>query len=254
MLVTFEVEGRVAVITLARPEARNAISWDMAVELAAAFERLESDPSLWVGVLAADGPAFSVGADLKAPLPAEGAGPPKRAGTLHPVFTQRRTKPVVAAVDGVAAGGGFELVLDCDLVVASPAARFLLPEVRWSLIAAAGGAIRLHQYLPRNVAMDLLLTGRELTCEEALRWGLVNRTAAPGEARSVGVTFAQELCRAGPIAVRETRRVLLAASRPGEQEHWDALDAALAAAVGAADFQEGISSFLEKRPARWIGA
>src|SRR5262245_24711677 len=109
----------------------------MALELADAFGRLESDAGLWAGVLAAEGPAFSVGADLKAATPEGDAGPPKRAGTLHPIFAQRRTKPVVAAVDGVAAGGGFELVLDCDLVVASPGARFLLPEVRWSLIAAA---------------------------------------------------------------------------------------------------------------------
>jgi enoyl-CoA hydratase/carnithine racemase len=254
VLVEVEVQGRVAVVTLSRPEARNAISPEMAAALAAALDRLEEDPDLWVGVLAAEGQAFSVGADLKAGDATEVTGPPPRAGTLNPIFTRPRRKPLVAAVDGVAAGGGFELVLDCDLVVASPAARFLLPEVRWSLVAAAGGAIRLHQYLPRNVAMDLLLTGRPLTCEEAFRWGLVNRLAEPGEARTVAVGFAEELCQAGPVAVRETRRVLLAASRPDEAAHWAALDEALAAATGAADFQEGIRSFLEKRPARWTGA
>lgn len=253
MFVEFEDLRPIAVITLKRPKAWNAVNPQMADELAAALGRLETDPSLWVGVLAAEGPAFSVGADLKAGGPGEGAGLPPRAGTLHPILTRPREKPLVAAVEAVAAGGGFELVLECDLVVASTAARFLLPEVKWSLIAAAGAAIRLHQYLPRNVAMDLLLTGRPLEVEEAHRWGLVNRLVPAGSALSGAVELARQLCEGAPIAVRESRRVFLQACRGDEELLWEASDAGLAAATESQDFPEGIRSFLEKRAPRWQG-
>jgi len=251
--IEVQCEPPTMVIVLHRPEALNAITPEMAYELASALDRLESDPSLWVGVLAAEGPAFSVGADLKGAQSSDRSVKPPRAGTLNPVLSRQRQKPLIAAVDGVAAGGGFELVLDCDLVVASTSARFLFPEVKWSLVAAAGGAMRLHQFLPRNVAMDLLLTGRELTAAEAHRWGLVNRLVEPGGAREAAVAYAREVCRMGPVAVRETRRVFLEATRPNEDQLWEASDGALAAAVGADDFEEGIRSFFEKRPPRWTG-
>src|SRR4051794_9576719 len=121
MLIGFESHGRVAEIVLARPDSWNAITPEMADELAAALAWFESDPGLWVGVLTADGPAFCVGADLKAAASVDRSGRPPRAGFLNAVMTKPRTKPLIAAVDGVAAGGGFELVLDCDLVVASTA-------------------------------------------------------------------------------------------------------------------------------------
>jgi enoyl-CoA hydratase len=254
LLVDFEDHRPIGLIVLNRPAAWNAINPAMADELAAAIARLESDPELWVGVLAARGPAFSVGADLKAAASGERSGGPMRGGFLNPVVTRPRSKPLIAAVEAVAAGGGFELVLECDLVVASTSARFLLPEVKWSLIAAAGGAIRLHQHLPRNVAMDLLLTGRELGAEEAHRWGVVNRLVAPGEALATAMAYAAEVCEAAPVAVRESRRVLLAASAGDEEDLWLASDVGLAAATGATDFAEGMRSFLEKRPPRWQGS
>jgi len=258
MLVEFERQGCIGILSLNRPERLNALSLALVDELSSALTSFESAPDLWVGVLTAHGPVFSAGGDLK---PAQGpqAGPrptgaqvhPNRGGNLNAIITRARSKPLIAAVEGTAAAGGFELVLECDLVVASSSATFILPEVKRSLIAAAGGTTRLHQFLPRNIAMELLLTGRPLPAPEAYRWGLVNRLVDPGSARSSALTLAREICQGAPFAVRETRRAFLAACRGDEDEAWRIADEALAAVIRSADFAEGIQSFLEKREPTW---
>ena len=253
MFVDFEDHKPVAVIVLNRPDKWNAVDPLMAADLARALERLESEPAFWVGVLTAVGPAFSVGADLKAGPSRDETGRIPRAGNLNPIIMQPRVKPLVAAVEAVAAGGGLELVLECDVVVASRLARFLLPEVTWSMVAAAGAAIRLHHYLPRNIAMDMLLTGAPLGAEDAHRWGLVNRLVEPGAARSAAMAYAREICEGAPTAVRETRRAFLAACRGDEDRAWEICDAALEAAMRSADHREGIRAFLERRPPSWQG-
>ena len=158
MTVDFEVRDRIAIITLNRPEARNAVSQQLAEDLEAAIDRLEADEDLWIGILCGNGPAFCAGADLKAIASGEARLTTRRGGFAG-LVRRTRTKPLIAAVEGPAVAGGTEIVLSCDLVVASTTARFGLPEVKRSLVANAGGLFRLPRALPRNVAMELALTG-----------------------------------------------------------------------------------------------
>ena len=166
MIVEFETRGRVAIITLNRPEARNAVSNELAVALEAAVDRLEDDDDLWLGVLAANGPVFSAGADLKA-VASGNANLGTERGGFGGFVTRDRVKPMIAAVDGFAVAGGCELVLACDMVVASSQAAFGLPEVKRSLVAMAGGTTRLPKKLPPNIAMEVALTGDRLPAARA---------------------------------------------------------------------------------------
>ena len=207
--VTLERVGPVLVITLDRPQARNAIDHVAAAQLEAAIDELEHDHGLRVGVLAATGPAFCAGADLRS----LGAGEPdavtERGGFAG--FTERiREKPVIAAVDGPAVAGGFEIVLACDLIVASGRAYFALPEVRLGLLATAGGLLRLPHSLPLHVAQSLALTGRPLDAERAFALGLVTDLVAPGEALDRACELAEEIATYPPQGVRWARRIVAA--------------------------------------------
>ena len=165
MVVTYEKVGKVRVITLDRAEARNAVSHDVSAELEAHLDTFESDDSAWVAILAANGPVFSAGADLKSV--SSGKGIETEKGGFAGLVRYPRTKPLIAAVDGAALAGGLEIVLACDLVVASSTARFGIPEVKRSLIAGAGGLFRLPASIARNVAMELALTGDPISAERA---------------------------------------------------------------------------------------
>src|SRR5215212_10266320 len=166
-MVEYRQEGRVAVLTINRPEARNAVNGDVARSMEAGLDRLEADDDTWVGVVTGTGPVFSAGADLKAIASGQAADLQTKRGGFGGITARERTKPLVAAVDGPALAGGCEIVLSCDLVVASTNARFGIPEVKRSLVAAAGGLFRLPRAIPRNVAMELALTGDPIDAERA---------------------------------------------------------------------------------------
>src|SRR5687768_9908765 len=172
-MVDYEVRGRVALLTINRPEARNAVNGAVASGMEEAIDRLEADDEVWVGVVTGTGPVFSAGADLKAIATGEAAALQTKRGGFAAIARRERTKPIIAAVNGPALAGGCEIVLSCDLVVASNEARFGIPEVKRSLVAGAGGLFRLPRALPKNVAMELALTGDPIDAQRAYELGLV---------------------------------------------------------------------------------
>src|SRR5437764_7813570 len=201
-MVEFETRGRVAVLTINRPEARNAVNGDVAQSMEAGIDRLEDDPELWAGVVAGVGPVFSAGADLKVIA----AGRPQdlltERGGFGGIARRERRKPMVAAVDGPALAGGCEIALACDMIVASRQAAFGIPEVKRSLVAAAGGLFRLPRALPRNVALEIVLTCDPIDAERAYALGLVNQPVEAGGALDAALAIAARICATAPLAVR----------------------------------------------------
>lgn len=251
--VGFDVVGRVGVITLRRPEVRNAVDSAVAAGIEAAVDRLESDASLRAGVLAAEGPVFCSGADLRVIAAGSAASFRTERGGFGGLVWRERSKVLVAAVDGPAVAGGFELALACDMVVASSAAWFSLPEVQRGLVAAAGGLFRLPRALPRNIALELAVTGRRLSAERALHFGVVNELVEPGAALSAAVRLADEVAAAAPVAVRESRAVVLAGASVDDTEAWRLTVEARTRNEATEDYKEGPRAFLEKRPPDWLG-
>tara|TARA_B100000809_G_scaffold69601_1_gene66918 strand:- start:340 stop:1101 length:762 start_codon:yes stop_codon:yes gene_type:complete len=252
MTVNFEIRDRIAIITLNRPEARNAVSQQLAEDLEAAIDRLEADDALWIGILCGNGPAFCAGADLKAIASGEARLTTKRGGFAG-LVRRVRTKPLIAAVEGPAVAGGTEIVLSCDLVVASTTARFGLPEVKRSLVANAGGLFRLPRAVPLNVAMEMALTGDDLDAEAAHRHGLVNRLVQPGHALATAVELAEAVNANAPLAVRASRRVVLAARLLEDDEAFEVAADATREVFRTEDFREGPRAFVEKRSPIWTG-
>jgi enoyl-CoA hydratase len=251
--IDFRTAGRCAVITIDRPEARNAVDPDVARGIEAAIDRLESDDELRAGVLTGVPPVFCAGADLKAIGAGRAAELSTARGGFAGLVRRRRAKPLIAAVDGPALAGGMELALACDLVVASERAVFGLPEVKRGLIAAAGGLIRLPQRVPPNVAMEHVLTGEPLDADAAHRHGLVNRLCAPGEALDAALALAERIAANAPFAVRTSREVLLEARDLDEQAAWAVSDAANERILTSEDVAEGVRAFVEKREPVWVG-
>ena len=252
MTVNFEIRDRIAIITLNRPEARNAVSQQLAEDLEAAIDRLEADDALWIGILCGNGPAFCAGADLKAIAAGEARLTTERGGFAG-LVRRVRTKPLIAAVEGPAVAGGTEIVLSCDLVVASTTACFGLPEVKRSLVANAGGLFRLPRALPTNVAMEMALTGDDLDAEAAHRHGLVNRLVQPGHALATAVELAEAVNANAPLAVRASRRVVLAARLLEDDEAFEVAANATREVFRTEDFREGPRAFVEKRSPIWTG-
>jgi len=252
MAVHFEVRNNVAVMTLDRPEARNAVDQQLAVDLEAAIDRFEADDTLWVAALQGAGPAFCAGADLKAVASGRADLTTERGGFAG-IVRRERSKPIIAAVEGPALAGGFEIVLSCDLVVAGADARFGIPEVKRSLIANAGGLIRLPRVLPRNLAMEMALSGEAIDAETAHRHGVVNRLVGAGGALDGALHLASEITANAPLAVRASRRVIVDGALLGDDEAF-ALSAEAAREVfRSEDFKEGPLAFIEKRPPKWQG-
>lgn len=251
MAVDLLIKGRVAVITIDRPEARNAVNADVANELEAAIDRMEDDDELWAGILTGAGPVFCAGADLKAIAAGQAASLSTAKGGFAGFANRERSKPVIAAVDGPALAGGCELVLACDLVVASTAAAFGVPEVKRSLAAAAGGLFRLPRLLPRNIAMEMVLTGDPISAQRARELGLVNELVDAGGALDAAYALAERICANAPLAVRASRRVVVAAASEDDATLWKMSFGALADLMQTEDFQEGPRAFIEKRPPIW---
>ncbi|MGY1723505.1 enoyl-CoA hydratase-related protein [Blastococcus sp. SYSU DS0533] len=246
--VVTEVQGRVLVVRIERDAKRNAIDGSVAHGLSEAFDLLEDDPDLWAGVLTGTPLVFSAGTDL-----GEGASPATERGGEYGLVRRRRSTPLIAAVEGPAFGGGFELALACDLVVASDSARFALPETRRGLVASSGALFRARRALPRAVATELLVAGTELDAARAHALGLVNRVVPAGQAAAEALALAAAICRSSPLAVRETMGALATLDEEGDRAGWAASDAALARVHRSADAREGIAAFLGRRVPEWRG-
>jgi enoyl-CoA hydratase len=248
MSVHVDDRGAVRVVTLDRPAARNAIDDALAERLHTALAELDTREDLRAAVITGAGGTFCAGMDLKAfaDRPRDDA-----ARALALVVRSRARKPVIAAVEGHAVGGGFELAATCDLVVAARDASFGLPEVRRSLVPAGGGLLRLPERLPFSVVMELALTGRPVGAERLHALGLVAQLADPGEALDAGIALAEEIAANGPLAVAAIKDLLWAGVE-GE-EAWAHQDTLVAAVNASEDAAEGVRSFLEKRAPRWSG-
>src|ERR687892_939253 len=253
MPVELEHRGPYAVIKINRPEARNAINGEVAQGIENAIDTIEADDSVWVGILTGVPPVFSAGADLKEINAGNAANLQTERGGFAGIVQRERTKPIIAAVDGPALAGGTEIVLACDLVVASTSATFGIPEVKRSLVAGAGGLFRLGRKLPLNIAMELAVTGDPITAEVAHHHGLVNRLVEPGQALDTAVALAEQICANAPVAVRESRKVVIEATHAPDEVGWKMSMEAMAAAMRSDDFREGLEAFIEKRPPRGRG-
>jgi len=245
--VTTEVHDRVLVVRLAREAKRNAIDVDMAEGISAALDRLDDDDSLWAGVLTGTTSVFCAGTDMRA-----GVHSTERGGQ-YGIIRRSRTKPLIAAVEGAALGGGFEVAMSCDLIVASTTARFGLPEVHRSLVPICGGLFRAPRVLPLNVAREMLLTGDPIEVDRAERLGLVNLITEPGAALDAAVALAQRICRNGPVAVRETMRFLAAIAADAEATGWAETVTSEAVIHSSEDTREGVMAFFERREPDWSG-
>ena len=260
--VGYEKRDRVATITMRRPEVLNAMNVGMHEELAWIWEDFESDPDVWVGVLTGSGDrAFSVGQDLKelADRDARGVAGLSSFGSRGkpgaPRLTDRFdiTKPLVAKVRGYALGGGFELALACDLIVASSDAEFGLPEVRLGLVAGAGGVFRLGRQLPPRVAVGYLLTGRRMTADDALRYGLVNEVVEPERLDVATQAWLDGLLRGAPLAVRATKQAMWRSLDLPLRDAFDEVYPAEELRKRSSDAKEGPRAFAEGRPPSWTG-
>jgi enoyl-CoA hydratase/carnithine racemase len=246
------IEPQIALVTLNRPEARNAVNGAVVSRMREIIGEIENDPDLWVAILTGSGrQAFCAGADLKEISAGRiDAVRSAEAGFAGFVFSSR-TKPWIGAINGPALAGGLELVLACELSIAAEHAVFGLPEVRRSLVAGAGGLWRLPRSIPRAIANRMILTGMSIDAATALSLGLVNDVVPENELMVRTLQLAREVCDAAPLAVREAMAVARAASLYGEPEFRVSAVEAMLRIRQTADFAEGPKAFVEKRPAKW---
>lgn len=247
--VRTERDGGVLVITIDRPHVRNAVDGEAARALAAALDELDGDDGLVAGVLTGAGGTFSSGMDLKAFL--AGERPEVKGRGLGGLTLTPPETPLIAAVEGYALAGGFEMVLACDLVVAAQDAVFGLPEVKRGLIAGSGGLLRLPARMPPGVAMEHVLTGAPIPAVDAHRWGLVNRLTPPGQALDGARALAREIAANGPVAVRASKALVTQAV---DAQAWRLQDVLLGRVLASQDAREGAAAFVDKRPPVWTGA
>jgi enoyl-CoA hydratase len=249
--VVVETEGRVMVITINRPEARNAIDGSVAAGIVAAIDDMESRDDVSVAVLTGAAGTFCAGMDLKAFMRGESPSIPGRG--FAGLTESPPAKPLIAAVEGWALAGGCELALSADIVVAGSSAKFGLPEVKRGLVAAGGGLLRLQKAMPYSLAMLTALTGDPITAADAERHGLVTVLAEDGEALSTAKDIAAKIASNGPLAVRATKRIIAEHSKWTDPAAFDWQRTITVPVRGSADAKEGARAFAEKRPPRWRG-
>jgi enoyl-CoA hydratase len=249
--VLTERRGGVLVITLNRPEVRNAIDTETAWAVSHALDQLDGDRALVAGVLTGTGSTFCAGMDLKAFLAGEKPSVGDRG--FAGIVERPPAKPLIAAVEGTALAGGFEIVLACDLIVAADTARFGLPEVKRGLVAAGGGLMRLSRRIPFHLAMEWALTGEFVSAETATRCGLVNRLVPTGATVDAAVALAEGIAANGPLAVAATKQILVEARDWSRAEEFERQRAISAPVRESEDAREGALAFKEKRAPRWTG-
>lgn len=240
---------QVLVITLNRPQARNAINAALATALAAALDDLDADPDLLVGVITGSPPSFCSGMDLKALVAGESAWVEDRG--FAGIAKRSARKPLIAAVEGFAVAGGFEVALACDLIVAANDARFALPEVKRGLYAGGGALLRLPKRVPYHLAMEMALTGDPQRADRLYEFGLINRVTQPGETLEAAFELAQAIVANSPLAVRMTKEVLQLQYDWSNDEAWAELDQRWTTILAAPDAHEGATAFAEKRAPNW---
>jgi enoyl-CoA hydratase len=249
--VLTEVRDGVLLVTLNRPDQRNAVNREVAEGVAAALDRLDGDAELRVGVLTGAGKGFCAGMDLKAfvagePVAVEGRG-------FAGIVQRASEKPLIAAVEGFAVAGGFEIALACDLIVAARGTRFGIPEVKRGLVAAGGALLRLPQRIPYHLAMELALTGELVDASRAYEVGLVNRLVEPGLAVSAALELAGSIAENGPLAVAASKRILVEGPGWDADSVWSRQAEITDPVRASADAREGSVAFAEKRAPRWVG-
>ncbi|EOM76970.1 enoyl-CoA hydratase [Rhodococcus rhodnii] len=249
--VLTEFADGVAVITINRPEAKNAVNLEVAEGVAAAIDEFEARSDLSIAILTGTGGTFCAGMDLKAFTRGERPSLPGRG--FAGVVSSPPTKPMIAAVEGWALAGGCELALSADLIVAARDAKFGLPEVKRGLAAAAGGLLRLPKILPYQIAMEIALTGDPLGAERAHHFGLVNTLAEPGAALDSARELAARIAANGPLAVKASKQVMAMAVQYTDRNALEAQRAYLDPVFASDDAQEGARAFTEKRAPRWTG-
>ena len=257
-IVKYEAHGRIALITLNRPEARNAVNGDVAKAMEAAIDQMEDDANIWVGIITAntDGqerPVFCAGADLKAINSGQAGGLNTKRGGFAGFVYRDRTKPVIVAVDGLATAGGCEIVLAADLVVATTRSSFGLAEVKRNLIAGAGGLFRLPRAIGQAAAMEAILTGEPIPAERAFQLGLVSRLAEPGAVLDAAMALATKITESAPLAVWASRKVVLASAFEDDETLKRMTNEEFAGIMASEDTKEGLTAFIEKRPPNWQG-
>ncbi|HEY8305029.1 MAG TPA: crotonase/enoyl-CoA hydratase family protein [Solirubrobacteraceae bacterium] len=250
-VVLKERRGGTLLITLNRPDARNAIDLPVAEGIAAALDELDGEDSLTVGVLTGVGKGFCAGMDLKAFVTGERPWVGDRG--FAGIVRRASIKPLIAAVEGFAVAGGLEVALACDLIVAARGAKLGVPEVKRSLVAAGGALLRLPRRIPYHLAMELALTGDPILAERAAEVGLVNRLAEPGTAVEVALALAGEIAANAPLALVASKRILQEQWDWQAEEMWDAQSAISDPVFTSEDAREGATAFAEKRPPVWRG-
>ncbi len=252
--ITTEKKGHILVVTMNRPDVYNAVHIDMHNEMAACWDEFAADQDLWVAVLTGAGDkAFSAGNDLKAT--AAGGSRATMTPTGFAGLSSRfdLEKPIIAAVNGFAMGGGFETALSCDIILASDQAKFALPEVKVGFFAAASGVQRLSRYIGRLAAQEMMYTGRTIMADEALAMGCVNEVHPHAELMDRAMEKAEQLCTVSPSAVKATKRVLNDLyARDGMQDSISFSREVIADLSKTEDFKEGVNAFVEKRKPQWV--
>ncbi len=250
-VVELERRGPIALVTLNRPEARNAVSPEVSQTMAGLFDEIEADPALRAVVLTGRGEVFCAGADLKV-VAGGGANDIARGkGGFAGIVTRNFPKPLIAAVNGPALAGGFEIVLSCDLVVAAETARFGIPEVKRGLIAAAGGLIRLPKRVPLAIALEFAMTGDPIDAPRALQLGLVNRVVPADRVVDEAIALAERIGENSPIAVRASRQLVREAGEISEEAGWKRTLELMMPVFESGDAIEGATAFAEKRAPVW---
>jgi enoyl-CoA hydratase len=251
MAVLTERRGQTLVVTLNRPDQRNAVNGAVAEGVAAALEELDADESLAVGVLTGAGKGFCAGMDLKAFVQGERPWVDDRgfAG-----ITQRSAaKPLIAAIEGFAVAGGLEVALACDLIVAARGAKLGIPEVKRGLVAAGGALLRMPRRIPYHVAMEMALTGEPVSAERAYELGLVNRLAEPGAALDAALELADTVAANAPLALVASKRIVGSAPDWPTAEMWERQEEISGPVLASADAREGSTAFAERRDPVWEG-
>ncbi len=251
--VEVERNDRVGIIRLNRPEARNAVNGDIATGVEAALDEFEADDTIQAVVLTGNGPTFCAGADLKLVATGRGGEMATKKGNFAGVVRRNYSKPLIAAVNGPALAGGFEIVLSCDLVVAADHATFGLPEVKRGLFAAAGGLLRLPKRIPLATATELAITGDPIDATRAHQLGLVNQVVPADQVLDAALALAARIAANGPLAIKNSLTMVREAGELDEEAGWRRNSELAIEVFSSKDSIEGATAFAEKRPPKWTG-